>query len=218
MFERYTERARRTIFFARYEASQLGSPYIESEHLLRGLLREDKRLTNQFLRSHRAIESIRKKIEEQTTVREKVSTSVDLPLSRECMRVLTYGAEEAKRLNHKRIDTPHLLFGLLREEKSFAAQLLRDQGVALDSVREQVRHLEGMPAQGGFASIVALDRWLVEREAHCDIWAVTQKGISNNTTHVAIYARDQPNEKDDDQDLTPAERLVKVQARIDFIS
>ena len=49
MFERYTEKARRVIFFARYEASQFGSPYIETEHLLLGLLREDKALTNRFL-------------------------------------------------------------------------------------------------------------------------------------------------------------------------
>ena len=63
MFERYTEKARRVIFFARYEASQFGSPYIETEHLLLGLLREDKALANRFLRSHAAIESIRKQIE-----------------------------------------------------------------------------------------------------------------------------------------------------------
>src|SRR6202521_5139978 len=60
MFERYTEKARRVIFFARYEASQFGSPYIETEHLLLGLLREDKALTNRFLRSHASVESIRK--------------------------------------------------------------------------------------------------------------------------------------------------------------
>src|SRR5664280_267950 len=42
MFERYTEKARRVIFFARYEASQFGSPYIETEHLLLGLFREEK--------------------------------------------------------------------------------------------------------------------------------------------------------------------------------
>ena len=95
MFERYTEKARRVIFFARYEASQFGSPYIETEHLLLGLLREDKALANRFLRSHAAIESIRKQIEGHTTIREKVSTSVDLPLSHECKRVLAYGAEEA---------------------------------------------------------------------------------------------------------------------------
>src|SRR6202020_1812884 len=99
MFERYTEKARRVIFFARYEASQFGSPYIEPEHLLLGLLREDKALTNKFLRSHASVESIRKQIEGHTTIREKVSTSVDLPLSNECKRVLAYAAEEAERLS-----------------------------------------------------------------------------------------------------------------------
>ena len=109
MFERYTEKARRVIFFARYEASQFGSPYIETEHLLLGLLREDKALTNRFLRSHQSVESIRKQIEGHTTIREKVSTSVDLPLSNECKRVLAYAAEEAERLSHKHIGTEHLL-------------------------------------------------------------------------------------------------------------
>src|ERR1035438_1086649 len=109
MFERYTEKARRVIFFARYEASQFGSPYIETEHLLLGLLREDKALTNRFLRSHASVESIRKQIEGHTTIREKVSTSVDLPLSNECKRVLAYAAEEAERLSHKHIGTEHLL-------------------------------------------------------------------------------------------------------------
>ena len=90
MFERYTEKARRVIFFARYEASQIGSPYIETEHLLLGLLREDKTMANRFLRSQAALESIRKQIEAHTTMREKVSTSVDLPLSHVCKRVLAY--------------------------------------------------------------------------------------------------------------------------------
>src|SRR5205823_13623032 len=125
MFERYTEKARRVIFFARYEASQFGSPYIETEHLLLGLLREDKAFTNRFLRSpHTSIESIRKQIEGRTTVREKVSTSVDVPLSQECKRVLARAAEEAQLQQHKHIGTEHLLLGLLREEKSIATQRL----------------------------------------------------------------------------------------------
>ncbi|HWG50434.1 MAG TPA: Clp protease N-terminal domain-containing protein, partial [Candidatus Acidoferrales bacterium] len=103
MFERYTEKARRVIFFARYEASQFGSPYIETEHLLLGLLREDKALTNRFLRSHGDVEGIRRQIEEHTVVREKVPTSVDLPLSNEGKRVLAYSAEEAEALSHKHI-------------------------------------------------------------------------------------------------------------------
>jgi ATP-dependent Clp protease ATP-binding subunit ClpC len=136
MFERYTEKARRVIFFARYEASQFGSPYIESEHLLLGIVREDKALTNRFLRSE--VASIRKQVESQTTTREKTSTSVDLPLSNESKRVLAYAGEEAERLAHKHIGTEHLLLGLLREEKCFGAQILTERGVQLSRVREEL--------------------------------------------------------------------------------
>src|SRR5664280_2273347 len=139
MFERYTEKARRVIFFARYEASQFGSPYIETEHLLLGLLREDKALTNRFLRSHASVESIRKQIEGHTTIREKVSTSVDLPLSNECKSVLAYAAEEAERLSHKHIGTEHLLLGLLREEKCFAAEILTERGLRLPAIRDELQ-------------------------------------------------------------------------------
>ena len=138
MFEHYAEKARRVIFFARYEASQFGSPFIETEHLLLGLLREDKTLAHRFLPSHAAVESIRKQIEGRTTFREKVSTSVDLPLSDECKRVLAYGAEEAKRLSHKHIGTEHLLLGLLREEKCFAAEILHERGLRLSAIREEL--------------------------------------------------------------------------------
>jgi ATP-dependent Clp protease ATP-binding subunit ClpC len=63
MLERCTEKARRVLLFARYEASQLGCPCIDTDHLLPGLLREDKALTNRFLRTHASVESIRKQIE-----------------------------------------------------------------------------------------------------------------------------------------------------------
>ena len=138
MFERYTERARRVIFFARYEASQFGSTTIETEHLLLGLIREDKNLTNRFLRNQSSIESIRKEIEGRTTIREKVSTSIDLPLSNECKRILTYAAEEAEQLNHRHIGTEHLLLGILREEKCVAGELLHERGLRLNSIREEL--------------------------------------------------------------------------------
>jgi len=135
MFERYTEKARRVVFFARYEASQFGSPYIETEHLLLGLLREDKALTNRLLQQQSTVEDIRKEIEEHTLIREKVSTSVDLPLSNESKRALVYASEDAEKMGHRHIGTEHLLLGLLREEKGFAATILVAHGVTLDGVR-----------------------------------------------------------------------------------
>ncbi|MGE5835863.1 MAG: ATP-dependent Clp protease ATP-binding subunit [Acidobacteriota bacterium] len=142
MFERYTERARRVLFFARYEATQLGSTSIETEHLLLGLIREGKGLTSRiFARSHLSLESIRKEIEGRTIFREKVSTSVEIPFSAETKRVLQFAAEEADRLLHTYIGTEHLLLGILREERSVAASILYEKGMRLASVREDIVQL-----------------------------------------------------------------------------
>src|SRR5687768_3519734 len=142
MFERYTERARRVLFFARYEASQLGSISIETEHLLLGLIREGKGLTSRiFARSHLSLENIRKEIEGRTVFREKVSTSVEIPFSAETKRVLGFAAEEADRLLHNYIGTEHLLLGILREERSVAASILMEKGMRLHTVREDIVQL-----------------------------------------------------------------------------
>ncbi len=142
MFERYTERARRVLFFARYEASQLGSISIETEHLLLGLIREGKGLTSRiFARSHLSLENIRKEIEGRTVFREKVSTSVEIPFSAETKRVLQFAAEEADRLLHNYIGTEHLLLGILREERSVAASILMEKGMRLNAVREDIVQL-----------------------------------------------------------------------------
>lgn len=139
MFERYTEKARRVIFFARYEASQFGAAQIEAEHILLGLLREDKHLTTRFFsRSQGSVESIRKEIEGRTILRERISTSVDLPLSLEAKRVLAFAAEESERLGHRHIGTEHLLLGLLREENSIAAEILYDRGLRLSDIRHDL--------------------------------------------------------------------------------
>ncbi|HEY2930167.1 MAG TPA: ATP-dependent Clp protease ATP-binding subunit [Acidobacteriota bacterium] len=139
MFEKYTEKARRVIFFARYEASQFGSRYIETEHILLGLIREDKALTSRFFpRAESTIETIRKEIEGRTVIHDKVSTSVELPLSDESKRVLQYANEESERLLCNYIGTEHILLGLLREEKSVAAEILHEKGLRLAKVREEI--------------------------------------------------------------------------------
>ena len=144
MFERYTEKARRVIFFARYEASQFGAPAIEPEHLLLGLMREDKTLTGRFFpRAQVSIESIRKEIEGRTLLREKISTSVELPLAPETKRVLAYAHEESERLQHRHIGTEHLLLGLLWEDRSMAAEILYERGLRLNAVRDEIARQSG---------------------------------------------------------------------------
>ena len=148
MFERYTEKARRVIFFARYEASQFGAPAIEPEHLLLGLMREDKTLTGRFFpRAQVSIESIRKEIEGRTLLREKISTSVELPLAPETKLVLAYAHEESDRLQHRHIGTEHLLLGLLRGDRSMAAEILYERGLRLNAVRDEIARQSGADAR-----------------------------------------------------------------------
>jgi len=145
MFERYTEKARRAIFFARYEASQFGCLYIEAEHLMLGVVREMKgRIPG--LANPLDYEKIRADLERTPMAidararAERVSTSVDLPLNNECKRVLTYAAEEAEALHSQHIGIEHLMLGLLREQTE-ACAILQSQGLQLDQVRMAIQRL-----------------------------------------------------------------------------
>jgi hypothetical protein len=143
MFERYTEKARRVVFFARFEASQYGSPYIETEHLLLGLLREDPPLVKRFLGPTNVAADIRAEIESQITRHERISTSVEVPLTNECKVALNLAGEESERLAQRHIGTEHLLLGMLKVEGSLAAKLLRKRGLNPDAIREQLAKTPG---------------------------------------------------------------------------
>jgi len=191
MFERYTQKARRVIFFARYEASQYGSPYIETEHILLGVLREDKAITARVLPAG-ALESVRKRIEEQTLKGPKSPASVDLPLSNECKRVLAYAAEEAERLSHKHIGSEHLLLGLLRERKSFGALLLKDHGVELANARQIVRGIRPGGAPSGKTVTIHGVAWDAEyaEEAAKDCRSFFWQKQAFTASDVAIHRED----------------------------
>jgi ATP-dependent Clp protease ATP-binding subunit ClpA len=140
MFERYTEKARRVIFFARYEASQFGSEAIEAEHILLGLMRIDGGLATRFFRNPEANieETIREKLKANAGLRERVSTTIDIPLSVAAKRALAFAAEESELPGNHHIGTEHLLLGLLREEGSLAANILAELGLRLADVRRRL--------------------------------------------------------------------------------
>lgn len=149
MFERYTEKARRIIFFARYECSQFGASEIQTEHLLLGMLRENVATMSRHAGLELNMMQIRAELEKFVRKGTKLSTSVDLPISNECKRILGYAAEEAEQLGHRNIGTEHLLLGILREANCNAAQLLRQQGLKLDRVRKSIASDAASAAAGG---------------------------------------------------------------------
>ena len=138
MFERFTEKARRVVFFARYEASNYGTHYIETEHLLLGLLREDQAFVARFLGETKVDSEIRTEIESRIERSEPFPTSVEVPLSTDSEKVLNLAGEEAERLGHRHIGTENMLLGLLGVKGSFAAQILHARGLRLAEIRGQL--------------------------------------------------------------------------------
>lgn len=154
MFERYTEKARRVVFFARYEALQYGSPFIAPEHILLGLMREDKTVSARFFpfRKVVTVENIRREVEERIVLRERIPQSAELHLSPEAKKILIFANEESRSLKNRHIGPEHLLLGLLREEKSVAAEILFHYGLKVRDVREEVSR------QNGFTYLFSQDK------------------------------------------------------------
>ena len=148
MFERFTEQARRVLFFARYEASQLGSTAIGSEHLLLGLLREGKGLTGRiFDRVHLDTLAVHQEFADAAAGRPKIATSVEIPIAVDTRAALQHAADEADGLRHGHIGGEHLLLGLLHLPDSAAGTILVRAGLRLAAVRDSVVSLldEGKP-------------------------------------------------------------------------
>jgi ATP-dependent Clp protease ATP-binding subunit ClpC len=162
MFERFTESARRALFFARYEASELGSAVIGTEHLLLGLTRQPTAIVGSLLaRSGKPLKAMREEIAAECQVREKIATSVEIPFSAEAKQALIRAEDEANRLRHNYIGLEHLLLGLMRVEESIAARVLTRNGIRLDPLRievERLRNEGGRPA--GPAAPIPRDRIL----------------------------------------------------------
>jgi len=141
MFERYTEKARRAIFFARYETSQYGSPEIDTGHLLLGLLRENRHFQRWLPNTN--LEVLHSKVDKNLARHAPTSTAVDLPLSEDGKRVLKYAADEADALSHKCIGAEHLFLALLDESGCLAEKLLREAGADPDGIRAELAQQAG---------------------------------------------------------------------------
>jgi ATP-dependent Clp protease ATP-binding subunit ClpC len=138
MFERYTKKARRVIYFARLEASGYGSRHIETEHILLGLMRESPALLKRALGPEADEAQIRAEIEKSIEMGERFSTAIEVPLTEESKKVLVHAAEEADALGHRPIGSAHLLLSLLSFRRSRAARILAARGVKLQSLRERL--------------------------------------------------------------------------------
>src|SRR5437870_1646021 len=151
MWQRFTERARRVVFFAQEEAGRLGENYVSTEHLLLGLVRENDSVAARILdRLGVSLGRIRSEIERQVT-RGDGRLGQDMQLTPRAKRVIDLAYDEARQLNNNYIGTEHLLLGLIREGEGLAGRVLAKLGVDLERTRREVMALQDNDSSGGGA-------------------------------------------------------------------
>ena len=136
--DRFTDRARKVLEMAQEEAKRLQALTIGTEHLLLGLVREERGLASRVLRDLGVNPSEVQRLVEQEARRAGEQRRGEITaLAPSTKRVIESAVEEARRMRHQYIGTEHLLLGLIREESGSALDLLRELGVDLEAVRAQ---------------------------------------------------------------------------------
>ena len=137
MFEKFTERGRKVIIYAREEAEKRQNDYLGTEHLLLGLLREEESLPMVILKKMGlSSDELRMEVERNLPTGSNILTFGDIPFTPRAKKVLELAVEEARLLGHSYIGSEHLLIGLIREDAGIAGKILRSLGANLLGVRQ----------------------------------------------------------------------------------
>jgi ATP-dependent Clp protease ATP-binding subunit ClpC len=144
MFEKYTDRARKSITLAKEEAVRLNHDYIGTEHILLGLMRVGAGIAAKVLENLKVdFDAARKEVERLVKKPPDVMTVSDLPYTPRAKAALQAAAEEAKRLSHNYVGTEHLLMGIVRDEEGIASQVLVNLGASPAAIRREVAMFTG---------------------------------------------------------------------------
>ena len=150
MFDRFTDRAKKVMSFARQEAMKFNHEYIGTEHILLGLVQEGSGVAANVLKNMTVdLDKIRHEVEKIVKTGPSMVTMGQLPFTPRAKKVLELSLEEASQLSHNYIGTEHLLLGLIRENEGIAAQVLMNLGVKLDEVRDEVLEFLGASENSG---------------------------------------------------------------------
>jgi ATP-dependent Clp protease ATP-binding subunit ClpC len=144
MFDRFTDRAKKVMSYARQEAIRFNHEYIGTEHILLGLVQEGSGVAANVLKNMNIdLEKIRHEVEKIVKTGPSMVTMGQLPFTPRAKKVLELSMEEASQLSHNYIGTEHLLLGLIKENEGIAAQVLMNLNVKLEDVREEVLEFLG---------------------------------------------------------------------------
>ena len=145
MREIFTNRAKKALQYAQEEAKMLRHRTVGTEHILLGLVTEEDGIAGKTLReAGLTSEDVRDEIEHlidygpERKENEPDSKDVILPYSPRSRQIMSYAADEARRLNSPLIGTEHLLLGLLRDDKILSSQIIKNLNLSLSKIRQSI--------------------------------------------------------------------------------
>lgn len=137
MFEKFTEKGRKIIIYAKEEAEKRQNDYLGTEHILLAILREEDSLPVAILKKMGiSTDELRLEIERNLPAGSNILTFGDVPFTPRAKKVLELAVEEARLLGHNYIGSEHLLLGLIREDEGIAGKILRSFGANLLGARQ----------------------------------------------------------------------------------
>ena len=154
MYERFTDRARKVMQLAQQECDRFNHDYVGTEHILIGLLKEGSGVAANVLKNlDMDLAKIRSEVEKVVMPSPEEGRSGLTPLAKKPItprgkQAIEFAIESAKSLNHNYIGTEHLLLGVLSVTEGIACQVLKNLGLTIENVREEVLNLLGHPLSG----------------------------------------------------------------------
>jgi ATP-dependent Clp protease ATP-binding subunit ClpC len=154
MYDKFTDRARKVIAFAKEEAQRLGHDYLGTEHVLLGIIKDAGGIAAAVLESLSIdLEKLKTEIEDRL-IESTGSTMLagEIPFMPQTKKVFELAAEEAQTLGHNYIGTEHLLLGLLKESEGTAARVLIEMGINYRKAKEMTISILGTSAPAKYSA------------------------------------------------------------------
>src|SRR5215510_10346265 len=135
----FTPRAQQVMALARKEAERFNHNYVETEHLLLGLIKLGQGVAvNVLQKMGLDLESVRMEVEKHVCPHPETKMVGNIPYTPRVKKVLALAGKEAKALNHSYVGTEHILLGLLREGEGVAARVLKSLEIDIERTRNEI--------------------------------------------------------------------------------
>ncbi len=144
MSNEFTQQVSDIVVYGKEEANRLQNDHIEPEHLLLGILRDGECKAAEILKSfYLDLKGIKNELE--TQLREKSileNYSQDISFSEEASKILTLSKLEARLMNDEKVDTPHILLAIMRDNQNNAYKILEKNDVTYDKIIDRLKQEE----------------------------------------------------------------------------